>query len=62
MKKPEIIDGMKAEFIGEFSWNVFNEYYDEDGILQEFDKKITVPWTLCKEIFQKMHVYYEENK
>lgn len=55
---PEITCQMKAQFIGEFSWEEEAPYYDEDGELHEDHvAKHTVPWSLCKRIYQEMAAF-----
>lgn len=51
--KPDIIDGMKAKFIGEF--NVMKMIADEDG--DEHFCALIIPWTTCKEIYQAMAAF-----
>ena len=48
--EPDIIDGMKAEFIGEFSYSA--TIVDSSG--KEIDIPLLVPWTTCKEIYKSM--------
>lgn len=52
--KPLITNQMKAECIGEFSWQEEADYYDEDGNIVEYVATRTVPWDLCKEIYKMM--------
>ena len=49
--EPCIVDGMKAEFIGEFSFPV--SIIDEKGN-DYIDIPYAVPWTTCKEIYKSM--------
>jgi len=55
-KKPLITNEMKAECIGEFSWEEQADYYDEHGNVIEYTATRTVPWDLCKEIYKRMAV------
>jgi len=52
---PIVTNEMKAECIGEFTWDEEWPYYDEDGVLHE-DHIHThcVPWSVCKEIYKRM--------
>ena len=52
--KAVITNRMKAECIGEFSWDEEAPYYNEDGFLIEYTRTNIVPWDLCKDIYQKM--------
>ena len=54
MKTAVITNRMKAECIGEFSWDEDAPYYDDEGVRYEYTRTNTVPWDLCKEIYQKM--------
>jgi len=49
-----VTNEMKAEHIGEFSWNEQADYYDENGKLVEHIATRTVPWDLVKEIYKRM--------
>ena len=51
--KPDIIDGMKAKFISEFS--VMKMVADEEG--DEHLCALIIPWTTCKEIYQAMAAF-----
>jgi len=48
--EPDIIDGMKAEFTGEFSFSVL--MVGEDG--NDIEIPYLVPWVTCKEIYKSM--------
>lgn len=53
--KPKVTSAMKAEFIGEFFWIEEAPFYDENGDLHEDNvQTVTVPWTICKEIYKRM--------
>lgn len=52
--KPKVTSAMKVECIGEFSWTEEAPFYDENGDLHEDIVLITVPWTICKEIYKRM--------
>jgi hypothetical protein len=55
---PQITTEMKAQFMGEFSWEEEAPYYDEDGELHEDHvAKHTVPWSLCKTIYKEMSAF-----
>jgi hypothetical protein len=54
---PEIIDGMKHKFIGEFSWKEDAPYYDEHGELHEYVAQHVVPWDICKDIYKQMALF-----
>lgn len=51
---PKITNEMKAECMGEFSWQEEAPYYDEDGGLHDYIATHAVPWTICKDIYKKM--------
>jgi len=51
---PKITNQMKADCIGEFSWEEEAPYYDEDGNTVEYTAVRVVPWDVCKEIYKKM--------
>lgn len=51
--KPVITNKMKYKFIGEFVYSV--EIMNEEG--QECIADCSVPWTLCKKIYQDMALY-----
>ena len=71
--KPQINDGMKAKFMGEFSFEIeepcplcelhINEHYDDIPCLCDGEGKymrsVTVPWDTCKEIYQAMASFSE---
>ena len=48
---PLINERMKAECLGEFTFEVIDNI-DEDGV--ETYRDVVVPWTVCKEIYKKM--------
>lgn len=52
--EPEITNEMKAEFMGEFSWQEYAPYNDEDGDFHDYTATRTVPWSLCKTIYKRM--------
>lgn len=52
--RPAISSEMKAECIGEFSWEEQADYYDENGNVIEHVATRIVPWDLCKEIYKRM--------
>lgn len=52
--RPRITSEMKAEHIGEYSWEEDAPYYDEDGELIEHTASHVVPWDLCKKIYAGM--------
>ena len=56
--KADIIDGMKAKFIGEFS--VMKMVADEEG--DEHLCALIIPWTTCKEIYQAMAAFVASEK
>lgn len=61
-KQPLITNEMKAECIGEFSWQEEADYYDEDGNYIEHVETHTVPWNLCKEIYKRMAMVAAQHK
>ena len=65
--KPEITNAMKAECIGEFTFDVERvcthcavAFHDEDHECEvcdgeiEYTETVTVPWDTCKEIYKAM--------
>lgn len=52
--RPEITNDMKAKCMGEFSWEEYAPYNDEDGDFHDYTATHTVPWDLCKEIYKAM--------
>lgn len=61
-KRPLITNEMKAECIGEFSWEEEAPYYDENGNLIEHVASRTVPWDLCKQIYKRMVMLAAKHK
>ena len=61
-KQPLITNEMKAECIGEFSWEEEADYYDEDGNIVEHVATRTVPWDLCKKIYKQMAMVAAKHK
>lgn len=60
---PKVTSYMKAQCMGEFSWEEDAPYFDENGNVVEFIATRTVPWNLCKEIYKLMsQVAEEENE
>ncbi|AWL12781.1 hypothetical protein HMF8227_02329 [Saliniradius amylolyticus] len=51
---PMITNSMKAYCIGEFSWEEEAPFYDENGNIIQSIATRTVPWDLCKRIYQQM--------
>ena len=49
-----ITNEMKAECIGEFSWQQDWPYYDEHGRLHDSVLTHTAPWDLVKTIYKRM--------
>ena len=76
MNEPKITNRMKARFNGHFTFKVeepcpkcalhLENYYDDVECLcgeceeKHYQKEITVPWDLCKEIYKEMKL--EANK
>lgn len=59
--EPVISNKMKAECIGEFSWQEDADYYDEEGNVVEHVATRTVPWDLCKKIYKRMALVAAED-
>lgn len=66
LESPEIIDGMKAECMGEISFHIEENcpecvHCDDDEVCetcgdgQVLTREITVSWTLMKDIYRLMH-------
>lgn len=54
---PEVTTEMKADLIGEFYWEEEEySYCDASGDIVDDTTRHYVPWTLCKEIYQKMAI------
>lgn len=61
---------LKTEFIGEFSWEEKETFFDDDGHVmygQDGDpvyRKVNrdIPWTLLKQIFREMSEYVRNRK
>ncbi len=53
---PRITNGMKANCIGEFSWEEDAPYYDDYGEVHEGTAERVVPWDTCKEIYKRMAI------
>ncbi|WP_390614233.1 hypothetical protein [Maricurvus nonylphenolicus] len=53
---PRITNSMKANCIGEFSWEEYAPYYDEFGEHHDCTAERVVPWDLCKRIYQRMAI------
>ena len=61
---------LKTKFIGEFSWEEEETYFDEDGRVMYGEdgdpvyRKVNriVPWTLLKQIFKEMSEYVRNRK
>lgn len=51
-----ITNGMKAEFIGEFSYQTEEVLLDDDGDItgDTYMRDNVIPWDTCKEIYKKM--------
>lgn len=54
---PKIIDGMRHQFIGEFSWKEEAPYYDKHGEIHEHVAQHVVPWDICKDIYKQMALF-----
>jgi len=50
----KVTSEIKAECIGEFSWQEEAPYYDENGEVIEHTATHVVPWDLCKKIYRRM--------
>ena len=51
-------NGAKALLMGEFFEEYECSYYDEDGELVEYMKKVPVSWDTIKEIYKKIVAHY----
>ena len=58
---PEIIEGMKYKFIGQFSWKEEAPYYDARGEVHDYIAQYVVPWDICKYIYKQMALFAVEN-
>ncbi len=76
--KAEITNNMKANFAGEFYFEIeepcpkcalhLDQHYDGIDCLCDgspdtvYQRKIVVPWDTCKEIYKKMLNHFKENE
>lgn len=53
---PKISNAMKAQCMGEFTFSIEESEIDQKGEVTGniVDREVTVPWDLCKRIYQKM--------